>query len=203
MKQSRCSRAAGLTLLEVLVAMTIAALLALALNGALRLGGETLERLQHAQRDAERLALVERLLRSAIEGLVELEVEEGGVRTLSWRGTERGVLWVTWLPQHPSDTGVVVARLALEPDPAAEGSERLTLALLPWAPEITLQWQRADRVELLTGLEHARWRYYDGRTQRWLPRWDDARAYPWLAELSFERAGAAPVVWVFALPRGR
>jgi general secretion pathway protein J len=198
MARSRRAKAAGFTLLELLVALTLATLLFAAVGGALYQVGESLTRSEAVRERSERLALVESLLRRKIEGLQMLGTLAAGKPMLWFQGSATQLEWLTTMPEHPVRPGLHHLRVAIDGQRGL-----LTLLLAPWQEGAPPDWGSAETVTLLEGIQRGEWRYLAPHSQEWHAAWQGEDFHPWCVMLDLVLTDGKRVTWVFLLPHAR
>jgi general secretion pathway protein J len=159
----------GFTLLEVLIATTLLAVMALLLTGSLRVGAGAWEKGEATAERASRILLVQRFLRTQLESALPLiEQVEPNRSVLSFRGTGQGLEYVAALSPFIRG-GLYRFRLYLAP---REGSADLRLALQHWGSERVL-----DDIVVLERVEALRIAYLSLNEQTrewiWLEEWHE------------------------------
>lgn len=162
MKESR-----GFTLIEVLIATTLLAAMALLLTGSLRVGAGTWDKGEATVERTSRMLLVQQFLRTQLEAALPLiEQVEPNRSVLSFRGTGQGLEYVAALSPHIRG-GLYRFRLYLSP---RDGSTDLRLAMQHWGAESVL-----DDVLVLERVEAFRIAYLSWNEQTrewaWLEEW--------------------------------
>lgn len=108
------NRTRGFTLVELLIALVLIAVITVLLFGGLRLGSRTWEGVERvSERVADlrtTLSLVAALLRQSRDA--EVQLEDGPVRVFS--GTDEALEWVAPLSEQVGTPGLYVLRLAVE-----------------------------------------------------------------------------------------
>lgn len=196
-------RARGFTLLELLIALAVTALVVALVFSGLGLIGRSEERNQQAIDRAERMLLVGQWLGRKFDGLRPLSMVHGSTVTAFFSGTAAGALWVAPLPERGEDGGLHVFRLGPLRHP--DGQVDLLVEVLPFdGAAMALDWSRAPRQVLLAGVRTLQWHYQDGATGEWLQEWDGARRrYPARVRIDLgDECGDWPAL-VFALPEAR
>jgi general secretion pathway protein J len=176
-------RQAGFTLLELMVAMALLALLGLVLAGGMRFGLQAWNRLDATLDRGEPIALSQVLLRRTLEQALPLPAAAApGV--IAFAGGNSGLRFIAPLPERAAGPGLHQVTIGLEPSEAGFA--------------LVLSWQPLDgagaggRKSLLDGILAGHFRYYgdaaDGRPADWQEDWSNARALPRLValDLSFK-----------------
>jgi len=188
---------AGFTLVELLVAITLFALLSVALFGGLRFGlRATAAGTARLDWSAE-IAASAGFLRAELADAQPLKKSEGGDQpTVAFEGTADSVEFVASPPARLAPGGWHVLRLALERGP---GGGRLVLtSRLVRDDAGDAGPAEADRSVLLERVATLDLAYFgatqDGDTPAWHDRWQDAAALPALVRLrlGFADGGQAP-----------
>ncbi len=152
------ARHGGFTLVELLVALALLALLMVTLHGGLRAIGQGWERSYHAARTVADRDHLRHLLRARLEQARPLRVTDGSGRTyLQFTGTRESVHFVTPLPQQLLPGGDYRIGLTLHEDALVLGYEPL------W-------WDQPREASLLIGVQSIRFDYLgaDGWRDEWL-----------------------------------
>jgi general secretion pathway protein J len=180
---------------ELLIALTLVALLSVALFGGLRFGTRAWEA---GNRQAEILAetdAVQGLLRRLLAQAVLPRPAEGGALTAAaMEGASDGLRFVSVLPSHIGVGGLYVFNLTL-----AEGEDagRLDLAWRLYRPDDPEPFDRGEaqdsqRRALIEGLEKAVLGYYGVRPgdhdPDWYDDWDGSAGLPELISIKMEFA---------------
>jgi len=185
---------AGFTLLELLLAMTLLALIAVMLAGGLRLGARVWESGDERAQTLARLELVQGFLRRQVSGARPLIMGRVGSepRYAFEGGPERLRLAVLAPPQLGAGGFYLVT---IEQVPARSGGEEGDELRLGWQlyhpemDEVGAPDQVTERV-LLEGVERVRFSYFGALRRdaepRWRERWEDQRALPELVRLELE-----------------
>jgi general secretion pathway protein J len=177
----------GFTLLELLIAMSLLALIFAALTGGLRFGTSAWHMTSARLLQTEDLQLVYRTLRRQISTAVTWgSISEPDEPAGSFIGENDRVRFVGPAPARAMDPGLFRLTLALVPD---AGSQALTL-----------QWQRLERSDeatqseniepILRGVRSIRYSYFGepqtGGAARWLTEWRDSDRPPRLVRIKVE-----------------
>jgi general secretion pathway protein J len=183
---------AGLTLIELLVAITLLGLLMAALFGGLQLGARAWERSEERLDQSTRLQVVQDFLRDRLLQAYPLVADdEVGAAGLTFEGTADQLRFVTMMPEH---LGAGFAEFVLAQDDQSD------------AKDLVVRWRRFDwpalgpvpeedaQVKvLLARIEFLEISYFGvaGRDQvaSWHDQWQGARAIPELIRI---RVGFAP-----------
>ena len=195
----------GFTLLEVLLALAVLAVLVAGLAGisstALRLGQRVVEAQQEeAVRDSFERILRENLSEIAPDSPVRLAMNDSGGGQSLVLGNAAGIFPVTDLP-------LVMDSVALESK--RDRSGRLALSLVFYAGDY---WQAMQdnafeqdltvSLPLRSGFEKLEWQVYDSVNEEWLTEWDESGRRPHYLALVYRFTGdpadSRMVVW---LPR--
>jgi general secretion pathway protein J len=179
-------RDAGFTLLELLVAVTLFALLSVVLFGGLRFGIRASE-IGTARLDwSAEIAAASGFLRNQLADAQPLERDSGGdQKVVAFDGEADSVEFVASPPAHLAAGGWHVLRLALE---RARDGNRLVLSwrLVRGDPDAT-EASPAQRTVLLERVASVELAYFgapnEGDAPAWHDRWQDAAVLPALVRL--------------------
>ena len=198
-------RAAGFTLLEIMVAMVVLSLIVTTAFGALRLGDRSWEAGLARSSDTETLRSVAGVLQRQFNQTLPLVWTEDKEKTIAFRGNSEQIRFIAPAPLHHGSTGLFEFDLVAETD---DSGGRLVLYFQLHDPDSNgFMPDLADRqrVLLVDDLKWAEFRYYGAPVADDPPRWhrfwsSEAEAFPQLVQARFE-SGSGP--WpdlVFALP---
>ncbi|MCA0242446.1 MAG: prepilin-type N-terminal cleavage/methylation domain-containing protein [Proteobacteria bacterium] len=126
--QAPARRAAGLTLVEVVVALAVLSLVVLALGASLRGLAQSATRVDDRVEAIDELRVGAAFLHEVFERTLPLRVAEGG-RRLLFDGQPQAVAWAAVMPARFGAAGRFAFRLGLEP--ADDGSQSLVLRYAP------------------------------------------------------------------------
>jgi general secretion pathway protein J len=166
-------REQGFTLLELLLSITIIALIAVLLLGAFHVGYRAWEKGDAVIESFQRLRGVLELTRRQLTAAVALDVlPEAGPR-LDFQGTERALRFISTHSLVPgSSSGRIVVNYRAETGP--DGQWRLVFheqSLLQMDPSRTAEPLPADYVELIGGLAGIRFQYLKADETAGEPVW--------------------------------
>ena len=189
---------AGFTLVELLVALALLALLSALLFGGLRMGRAAVTRSEAATEELQRTALGLAVARRELEQANPLPLGNVTDPRIAFAGDAAGVVFVAPPGAYLALGGDEITWLAIEGGP--QGA-RLVLRYRPldrqndrWPP--TLERSAMQTVVLLDGLARAEFAYF-GRSDpaagpQWQSAWQDAAALPLLIRISVAGGG---VTW--------
>ncbi len=194
-------RVAGFTLVEVLIALSLLAVLMLLLTGALRSAGQTETRVDQRLEQADQLRVAQNFLREVLARASVRPARVGGAGA----GTEplfaagpTELAWVGVLPAGYGIGGRHFLRLALEA--ATDGASALVLRYLPWSDLPAFpDWSQAQARVIMPHVDGLGLRYLDERAGQWLEAWPARRgaanwSLPGAVELQLSGATAWPVL---------
>lgn len=173
------TRAAGFTLLELMVAMSLLAVLALALGHGTRFGVQAWQRLDGTADLGEPVAFTQDFLRREIEQALPLPAAAGPVAAVDFAGTAASLHFVALLPDRVASPGLNDIAIDLAP------SETGAALILSWHSRAVPQ--AGGRKLLIDGIAGASFAYYGSadalHAPEWQDQWKDARALPQLVGL--------------------
>ncbi len=190
---------AGFTLLELLVSITILALLSVMMVGGLNFGVKVWERSESTAQDQGRVAAVQALLRRQIAEMQPLQVRGSDRRPgVALEATAQRLVFIGPLPEYLGQGGYHL--IALESE-AAGSARNLVLKWEPFTrerPGLTLS-GKARKEVLLTGVKSLTFKYH-GRDRRgaatgWLGAWSDSNQLPELVETEVTFEDQREEVW--------
>lgn len=166
-------RVAGFTLVEVLIALSLLAVLMLLLTGALRSAGQTETRVDQRLEQADQLRVAQNFLREVLARASVRPARVGGAGA----GTEplfaagpTELAWVGVLPAGYGIGGRHFLRLALEA--ATDGASALVLRYLPWSDLPAFpDWSQAGAQLIMPRADGLALRYLDARAEQWRDDW--------------------------------
>ena len=175
---------AGFTLIELIVALAILALLVSMLPGAFAVAQrawDTVRRIERLDADQAARTFVEQRL---VEALPVLVTDPSGAQQSGFRGEARGVTFVSPAASGPAGGGIYRYRLTAE---SSGGADALVLRQTPISAVALPASGGTSRI-LVDGLANLRFRYF-GRTdedqdRRWHDSWPDGDRLPELVEIA-------------------
>lgn len=191
---------AGFTLVEVLIALSLLALLMLVLTGALRSAGQTEARVDQRLEQADQLRVAQHFLRQVLGRASIRPARVGGAGAGAeplFAAGPAALAWVGVLPPGYGIGGRHFLRLALEP---AGGASALVLRYLPWSDQPAFpDWSQAHAQVIVPHAEGLGLRYLDDRADQWRDDWPARTgtanwSLPGAVELQLTSATAWPVL---------
>jgi general secretion pathway protein J len=191
-------RHAGFTLIELIVALSLLALLSAVLFGALGLAGTSIDRGESKVESTSSMRLAQAFLRANIEGQHTLRMRKMAEFPLLFSGERDELRYAAALPQRVASGGVWFYRLAV-----ARDDPRGLLVLERVIPDVNAaqppQFGDAERSILAEGIDELRIGYYgrdpgasDATDPSWRDRWDDPQRLPLLVRIDVKpRQGPA------------
>ena len=187
---------AGFTLIEVIVAMVVLAMIMTTAFGALRLGDRSWEAGMQRAGESEQLRTTVTLLRRQLNQILPMVWSVDNERRIAFNGDRTRVQFIAPAPQHHGATGLFEFTLSAEPH---EDDTRLGLNYTLFNPDHTSLGPPASgrRVLLAERLKSVELDYF-GVTKgeeapAWHAHWDSgAQTYPKLIRLRVEREGGLP-----------
>ena len=193
---SRRPADAGLTLIELLVALTLLALLTAALPSMMQLVSRAWKTSAAIATVAPSTANLNVLEHRLAEAMPLYSITENGERTLAFRGTASALSFIAPLSQGPAGAGLY--RFEVYAVPFDEGAaSRSMLRVSPFSPAqpATAAPAIADERSLTRGPEVMSFRYFgsakSGEPALWLPEWPGNNALPQMVELRLLNAAGA------------
>lgn len=185
----RGARERGFTLVEMLVALTLLALLSAVLAGSLRLASRSLQGGETRTAQVDDMRQTVGFLRAQIGSMLPLRLPKAVGLPLLFDGTADELRYVGTLPERVAESGTMLFRIALLKD---DDRSPLVLERLYLAPDWT-EMPRFDDAERTVVAEHvAEVKFgYFGRdasagnadTPKWRDRWDDPQRLPMLIRI--------------------
>lgn len=178
---------AGFTLLELLVSMTIFALLMVVLIGALRIGGREAERLTGEVDKSAQIALVQNFLRDRLGAVQPLVPLTDDSKLVQFDGDAQGVTFVAPAPQSLPAGGLLVFSAALRQGTGPVGGQ-LVVGWRPLHADPDAVAPANAPTVLLDHVRAARFVYYGPPTVTedpdWQTTWQTMTYLPLLVRLS-------------------
>jgi len=178
---------AGFTLLELLVSITIFALLMVVLVGALQLRTRQAGRLTGEVDRSQQVALVQNFLRAQIGAAQPLVLPSDQAKTVQFDGQPHGIDFVAVAPESLQAGGLQVLSVALA-GVATQGDGRLVLGWRPLREEPDAPPGASRPTVLLDHVRNARFVYYGPPTPAddpyWQTTWQGMGYLPLLVRLS-------------------
>ena len=194
------SRSDGFTLLELLVAMTLLALLLAILFGGLRTGSRVWEAGDQRSDDLARLQAAQSFLRRQIGDLFPLHLEDGSrdAPVVAVAGDETSFSFAGLLPTHFDFTGFQTISVGVIDK---SDGRHLAVEWWPFDAEDTAPATVPDerRSLLIENVESARFSYFGADEQdgaaRWVDEWRDWQAPPSLVSIAVTFDGGDRRYW--------
>jgi general secretion pathway protein J len=137
-------RQQGFTLIELMVVMSMLAMIMVAMGGAFRTMAQTETRVDEKLQRADQMRVVQQFLRhtvSRVDGTL-VDIPQRGQGVL-FQASAEGVQWVGIMPARPGVGGRHFFRLALED--TTGGDKGLVIRYLPWAMQTQFpDWTQAE-----------------------------------------------------------
>jgi general secretion pathway protein J len=182
---------AGLTLVEVMVALAVLSLVTLVVGASLRGLSQSTQRLNQRVESIDSLRVGSAFLRDALSLAVSVRGTQAGSPLLFDAAPDR-MAWVAVMPVRFGASGRHVFRLAAEGQP--DGSRALVLRYAAWPPAAVgfPDWSQTESRVLLAGLERLNLSYEgSGVAAGWQPTWDALERLPGRVRIDVEGAGGA------------
>jgi general secretion pathway protein J len=185
-------RARGFTLMEVLVAMTLLALLMTALSGSIGFVGRSWDRGWETGEKSAAFSRIEGTLRRMIERSVPVTLRAGKNRGFLFQGTATGMRLVA----HDAPSGLAGALYVQEIAATGTGSQRqLLFRQYPYGSGATRP-DAASEAQMLSGDFSIAFSYFGSPRPPappvWLDSWTSDRTLPELIQVKIAAAGETP-----------
>lgn len=195
-------RSAGLTLVEVVVALAVLSLVVLALGASLRSLSQSATRVDERIAALDEMRVATTFLRQLLERTLPLRAA-GPERRLLFDAQPQGVAWVAVMPARFGAGGRFAFRLALEP--AEDDSQSLVLRYAPLNADGARfpPWEQTESRVLAHRVEAFSLGYGgEGLAAGWQPQWADTERVPPRLRLDLGTAGLtwAPLVLAVRTP---
>lgn len=195
-------RSGGFTLVEILVAITLLAIVMLALGAALRGMSQTQSRVAVRLQQFDDFRGATSFLAS-VAGRVSARkttgIREVGQSQFTFEGAANGMAWIGIMPPRYGAGGRTFFRLGAE---QVNGRQALVIRFVPWQdiPGFP-DWSRADSRVLVDDLREFSIAYEDAGTEppHWLPGWRDTDNLPARIQIHIATATSAWPEWVLPL----
>jgi general secretion pathway protein J len=201
------TRSRGFTLLEILVAMALLAMMAGVLMGSLSLTGRSLEGGEQKAEATAGMRLAHDFLRSQLESQYPIRWRKIADTPLLFVGERDAMQFAAAVPQRIAGSGIWYYRLAV-----GRNADRSPLVLERVVPELgaleATEFRDADRSILADDVEELRISYL-GRdplvaetiAPTWRDRWDDRQRLPQMIRIDVRPRGQASWPSLYVAPR--
>jgi general secretion pathway protein J len=174
----------GLTLLELLVAITLLALLLVVLFGGLFLASRSWDAGSRRAEAGDEIRLVNRIVQRMLQQIVPVIAQDSSGAHLAFSGEPHAVTFTAPLPAQLGPGGLYVISLEFVPDRAGLS---LRMSYRIYRPDSGSAQEAATRI-LAEGIDKGAFSYYgspDGqRPPTWVEHWDSALRMPQLVRLA-------------------
>ncbi len=185
-------RARGFTLVEVVVALVLLAVILTGLISALVTFARTSDRVDQRTQAGDDVRLVYAFLSQSLGPAdPRMRTRPDDAVTLSWmQGTATELVWLGLMPARHGVGGLFHLRLRLAPD--TTGADRLMLDYLPYAGEDPPpDWGRAGTHLLLDGVSELQIAYRALDEVAWRAEWLEAQVLPARIRVSLIQNGSS------------
>ena len=188
-------RSAGLTLVEVVVALAVLSLVVLTLGATLRGLAQSSERVDRQVDAIDELRVTSSFLREVMARATPVR-QAGPDQRLLFEAAADHLSWVSVMPARFGAAGRFAFRLAVEPQ--ADSSSALVLRYAPWTSQATgfPDWATAESRVLAVHVQRLTMAYLGrGATAGWQAGWTSAASLPARIRLNLSTdAGAWPML---------
>ncbi len=181
----RVKRQRGFTLLELLVSITLLALIVILLGGAMRMGFRAIDAGERRMDALERYRTSFEILTAQLQSAAPLTYEEDGGKRYYMKGDGKSLRFATNRSIWGEDRGCVIVSYRLEAD---EGG-RLAL----YASERPVGMEGTREIRLFDDLKSLSFSYFATKAAEekaeWTEEWSDGTRYPEQVQVRFVRGG--------------
>ena len=166
-------RAAGFTLVEVVVALTVLSLISLATLSAMRTLGSTQEKLDLVSERTQEMRSVSQLLRRILVDAQPVMRPSQRALLSYFQGAAQEVVWVSPFSASRAIGGLTIFRLAMS------DAQQLTLQFAPFVkPEFQPDWSLRDVHILVPHLDEFQITFNVSPFGEWVSDWENASQNP-------------------------
>jgi len=197
----------GFTLVELVVALTLLALIAAVLFGSLQLAGRSWEGGEAKVRDVNDMRQTETFLRHQIASALPMRMAKAVATPLLFAGAADELRYVASLPERVVEGGTMLFRLALVKN--GEGGQLILERMVPDPDAVEMpDFKDAERTLLADGIAELTIAYFgrdpaaaDTETPSWRDRWDDPQRLPMLIRIGVRPLRGPPWPVLVVEPR--
>lgn len=192
--QDSLKKERGFTLLELLIAISLLALLAVMMSSGLHFGVRVWEKNSVATSRLEKISLTQEFLRQAISKAYPhaLKGDSPGKIKIDFHGQEHHLDFLTPMPEALGAAGL--ARMSLDVEESNTGSR----LILSWRPELAPDDPTLDRhATLLANIAEVSFSYFGSAkdTLSWTPDWDVQATLPALIRIHVSFRARDSRIW--------
>lgn len=195
--RARRRRQSGMTLVELVVALALLALLVAALATALGISARGSVLVETRAEQGEALRIAQSTLRRYLSQARPVRTLVNQRDQVVFAGVPDGLGFIAVMPPWPGGGGLYVVRIALED--AAGGGRALVLTRQPTAGEGAALDAGAERAVLVQGVAALRWSYFGvdegARQGSWRSDWRGRNELPKLVRLELQYADPRMPAW--------
>ena len=190
----------GFTLIEVILALTIFALMGTILYAAFSLSHRAVEKSHATFEKNQKLRSAGDILGSYIRSSYPYRASSQD-RSVFYLGEENDLVFVSSFPMAMGGRGMAKIHLTWESDGRREGVLRLNEEIPLRLNEDTASTGLVNSIALQDGVKEFRLAYLDSQSEeeKWLERWDgqERKMLPRAVRLSYREASGQEIRWVF------
>lgn len=195
---------AGFTLLELLIAITLVAVISVLLSSGLHFGARVWERSGERRQAWSDMATAYQFISSRLNTALPITaIGDAKSTVVTFDGTAKNVTFINADLGNAGFLGDQVLDISV-----AGGNDQAEIIVRRWAyardfPHVT---GAVETLAVLGGLSRAEISYFGtqqiGLEDRWSDDWHDAQAMPRLVKVTLEtlKSSGKPVEWVFSVP---
>lgn len=200
---ARRRAAAGFTLLEVLIAITLLGVVMALLFTSLRIGIAGWDKGEKHSFEAGRMAIIQSFLREHLAGALPLMDDFSHEEPeFSFKGTEEALQFVSVMPAAGGRGGLRIFQVDLMKE---QGGKSLRVTLRPFYPAFEEAEQTKEEVVILEKVERMEFAYYGpdtlGENKGWQTKWEEQKSLPELIRVDIQVEGEREWTPILVAPK--